>query len=136
MQGGLLAAAIHNMEGVAGIHGWAWIFILEGLATIVFALTSLLILQDFPQTATILSEEERVFIIRGLQADHQFSAGSGEGFRMSVVWDTLKDPKTYIASACSLSSVGPVLNVEVPFSVDICWLVRVPRMRKGSRELT
>lgn len=96
--GGLLAAAIHNMDGVAGLASWSWIFILEGLATIVFALTSLLILQDFPQTATMLTEEERVFIIRGLQADHQFSAGSGEGFRMSTVWDTLKDPKTYIAS--------------------------------------
>ncbi|KZV75499.1 MFS general substrate transporter [Peniophora sp. CONT] len=105
---GLLAAAIHNMDGVAGIHGWAWIFILEGLATIVFAITSLLILQDFPQTATMLSEEERVFIIRGLQADHQFSAGSGEGFRMSVVWDTLKDPKTYIAMWIYAGFDGPL----------------------------
>ena len=96
--GGLLAAAIHNMDGVAGIHGWAWIFILEGLATILFAFTSLFILQDFPQTAKMLTEEERVYIIRGLQADHQHSAGSGECFRMSVVWQTLKDPKTYIAS--------------------------------------
>ena len=94
------------MDGVAGIHGWAWIFILEGLATIVFALASFLVLQDFPQTATMLTEEERVFIIRGLQADHQFSAGSGEGFRMSIVWQTLKDPKTYIASEYSSPFYG------------------------------
>jgi hypothetical protein len=28
--GGLLAAAIGNMNGVGGKAGWAWIFILEG----------------------------------------------------------------------------------------------------------
>jgi hypothetical protein len=28
--GGLLAAAISNMEGVGGKHAWSWIFLLEG----------------------------------------------------------------------------------------------------------
>ncbi|KAH7124944.1 major facilitator superfamily domain-containing protein [Dactylonectria estremocensis] len=32
--GGLLAAAIAQMDGVGGKSGWAWIFILEGLATV------------------------------------------------------------------------------------------------------
>jgi len=36
----LLAAAIVNMKGVGGKPGWAWIFILEGLATIVVAIIS------------------------------------------------------------------------------------------------
>lgn len=38
--GGLLAAAIANMDGIGGKPGWAWIFILEGLATIVIAVLS------------------------------------------------------------------------------------------------
>lgn len=33
--GGLLAAAIAKMDGISGKPGWAWIFILEGLATVV-----------------------------------------------------------------------------------------------------
>jgi len=33
--GGLLARGIVEMEGVGGRPGWAWIFILEGLVTIV-----------------------------------------------------------------------------------------------------
>lgn len=32
--GGLLAAGIAQMAGVGGKPGWAWIFIIEGLATI------------------------------------------------------------------------------------------------------
>lgn len=33
--GGLLARGIVEMDGVGGKPGWAWIFILEGLATLV-----------------------------------------------------------------------------------------------------
>ena len=32
--GGLLAAAIGKMGGIGGKEGWAWIFILEGMATV------------------------------------------------------------------------------------------------------
>jgi len=32
--GGLLARGITEMKGVGGKPGWAWIFILEGLATV------------------------------------------------------------------------------------------------------
>jgi MFS family permease len=32
--GGLLARAIMEMEGVGGLHSWNWIFILEGLLTL------------------------------------------------------------------------------------------------------
>jgi MFS family permease len=38
--GGLLAAAIVQMDGIGGKPGWAWIFILEGLATILVASAS------------------------------------------------------------------------------------------------
>ena len=38
--GGLLAAAIAKMGGIGGKPGWAWIFILEGLATILIGIAS------------------------------------------------------------------------------------------------
>lgn len=34
---GLLAFAIAKMDGTAGLEGWRWIFILEGIATVVAA---------------------------------------------------------------------------------------------------
>ena len=54
-----MAAAIHNMDGVGGKPGWAWIFILEGLLTVVCAVASFWILEDFPDTAKFLTETER-----------------------------------------------------------------------------
>ena len=58
--GGFLAVAIHNMDGIGGLPGWAWIFILEGLFTILVACASPWIIQDFPESAKFLSEAERM----------------------------------------------------------------------------
>ena len=59
---GLLAAAIAKMDGVGGRPGWAWIFILEGLFTVLCAITSFFILSDFPDTAKFLTDTERASV--------------------------------------------------------------------------
>jgi MFS family permease len=35
--GGPLASVILGMEGIAGLHGWQWLFILEGMPAVVAA---------------------------------------------------------------------------------------------------
>jgi MFS family permease len=49
--GGLLARAISNLNGVGGKPGWAWIFIIEGLVTIVVALFAKFLINDSPETS-------------------------------------------------------------------------------------
>ncbi|TFK39767.1 MFS general substrate transporter [Crucibulum laeve] len=93
--GGLLAAAIANMEGVGGKPAWAWIFILEGLVTVLAGLASFWIIQDFPDTAKFLTEAERTVVVRRLQSDDQFSA-AGEKLKMKYIWKSLLDWKTWI----------------------------------------
>ncbi|PSR78288.1 hypothetical protein PHLCEN_2v7484 [Hermanssonia centrifuga] len=95
--GGLLAAAISNMGGIGGKPAWAWIFILEGLITVLAGIASFWIIQDFPDTAKFLTEEERTFVIRRLQEDDQFSA-AGEKLKLRYIWQSLLDWKTWIAS--------------------------------------
>ncbi|KAI0067785.1 MFS general substrate transporter [Artomyces pyxidatus] len=104
---GLLASAIHDMDGIGGKPGWAWIFILEGLATVVVGAASFWVIQDFPETAKFLTEAERVFVIRRLQNDQKFSAG-GENFQFKYVWQCLTDWKTYIAMAIYMGFDGPL----------------------------
>ena len=48
------------MDGIGGKPGWAWIFIIEGLFTVVVACVSPWVLQDFPESAKFLSEAERM----------------------------------------------------------------------------
>ncbi|KAJ3550419.1 hypothetical protein NM688_g5080 [Phlebia brevispora] len=105
--GGLLAAAISNMDGVGGKPGWAWIFILEGLITVVAGFASFWIIQDFPDTAKFLTEEERTFVIRRLQQDDQFSA-AGEKLRMKYIWQSLLDWKTWVGMFLYMGTDGPL----------------------------
>jgi len=85
------------MDGIGGKPGWAWIFILEGLATVVAGLLSFWIIQDFPDNAKFLTDAERTVIIRRLQSDNQHSAG-GEDFKMKYIWQSLSDWRTYTTS--------------------------------------
>jgi len=48
--GGLLARAISEMHGIGGRPGWAWIFILEGLLTIIVAIVAKFVISDAPAT--------------------------------------------------------------------------------------
>ncbi|KAL1994478.1 hypothetical protein VTN49DRAFT_1948 [Thermomyces lanuginosus] len=45
---GLLAAAIAQMDGIGGVEGWRWIFILEGIATVAIGVACFLLLIDTP----------------------------------------------------------------------------------------
>ena len=89
------------MEGIGGKPAWAWIFILEGLATVLAGAASFWIIQDFPDTAKFLSEAERTFVIRRLQGDDQFSA-AGEQLEMKYIYKSLLDRKTWIGSMSSM----------------------------------
>ncbi|KAH8924924.1 MFS general substrate transporter [Atractiella rhizophila] len=67
--GGLLATAILNLDGRAGLEGWRWIFILEGIATCVIGVITSFILPQSLATAKFLTPEERDFAIHRFHAD-------------------------------------------------------------------
>lgn len=85
------------MDGVGGKPAWAWIFILEGLATVVAGFLSFWIVQDFPDSAKFLTNAERTVVIRRLQMDDQYSA-AGENFRAKYIWQSFSSWKTYLTS--------------------------------------
>ncbi|KAJ7781256.1 MFS transporter, partial [Mycena metata] len=61
---GLLATAILSMDGIGNLAGWRWIFVLEGLATVVSAVIAALILPESIAGAKFLTEEEKTFARR------------------------------------------------------------------------
>ena len=64
---GILAYGIIQMNGIRGLHGWAWIFILEGLFTVVFGLCTYFILPRAPESCGFLNEEEKAYVLRELR---------------------------------------------------------------------
>ncbi|CAG9950899.1 unnamed protein product [Clonostachys rosea f. rosea IK726] len=58
--GSLISAGITSgLDGVHGIAGWRWLFIVEGVTTCAVALISPFILLDYPQTTKKFTQEER-----------------------------------------------------------------------------
>jgi MFS transporter, ACS family, tartrate transporter len=53
------------------IAGWRWIFIVEGIPSIILGVVTLFYLTDRPQQARWLPEEERTWIVRELEAELQ-----------------------------------------------------------------
>lgn len=105
--GGLLAAAIAQMEGVGGLAGWAWIFIIEGIVTVIIGIISFWIVQDFPDEAKFLSIDDRRRVIRRLKEDKQSSA-EHEEFKMAYFWASVMDWKTYTGMIIYMGCVGPL----------------------------
>ncbi|KIW54648.1 hypothetical protein PV05_06996 [Exophiala xenobiotica] len=72
---GLLAYAIEKMDGISGLAGWKWIFILEGLAPVAVSFTLYFLLPDKPETAKFLTKREREFVVNRIA----LHTGSGSG---------------------------------------------------------
>jgi MFS family permease len=77
---GLLAYGIAHMDGVGGLEGWRWIFVLEGILTVVVAVLAFFTLYDFPETASFLTEEERAFVVYRLK--YQGTQDESDGIRV------------------------------------------------------
>lgn len=60
--GAPVSGALLDLDGVLGVKGWQWVFILESLPAIVLGVLVLLFLSDKPTDARWLSEEERMWL--------------------------------------------------------------------------
>lgn len=88
------------MDGVAGLAGWRWIFILEGIATVLIAVGAYFLLYDYPATATFLSDEEREWVIWRLKAQWSGSTENEEKFHWKYVKAALADWQILFALIC------------------------------------
>ena len=57
--GGPVSGMILQMNGFAGLAGWKWLFIIEGLPAALLGVAALWLLPDRPEAATFLTAEER-----------------------------------------------------------------------------
>ncbi|KAF2475581.1 MFS general substrate transporter [Lindgomyces ingoldianus] len=72
---GLLAYAIQKLNSRAGLSGWQWIFLIEGLIPVFLSLFIWKLLPDSPETARFLTQEERDFLVNRLAEE----TGTGHG---------------------------------------------------------
>ncbi|KAI6045724.1 MFS general substrate transporter [Pisolithus marmoratus] len=94
---GLLAAVITKMDGIGGKPGWAWIFILEGLFTVVFGIFSFFILPRSPETVRFLSSEERYYVVSKLKSSKAISEDdTKDQFSWIEVVRAIRSPQVFM----------------------------------------
>lgn len=86
--GGPVSSLILEMDGVAGLHGWQWLFIIEGLPATVLAFVFLRLLPDGPADAEWLRPEEKNLIMSRLENEDRAEKHS--------LWPGLRDPRIFV----------------------------------------
>lgn len=66
---GSLAGWLMGLEGTLGLAGWQWLFLVEGLPAALFSFVILAVLPDGPEKAAWLTEEEKSWLKRQIEAD-------------------------------------------------------------------
>jgi cyanate permease len=91
MLGSLISQPILRMDGIGGLAGWQWLFVLQALPTIALALIFYLAMPHSPATAPWLTAENRQWLVEQLARERtrreqvgRFSVG--EALTNSTVW--------------------------------------------------
>jgi MFS transporter, ACS family, tartrate transporter len=67
--GSLISGAILDLDGVLGIAGWKWLFILEGAPTILLGVIGIFYLTDRPREANWLTPQEKAWLAAEIERD-------------------------------------------------------------------
>lgn len=85
--GSPMSTAILEMHGAFGLHGWQWLFLLEGLPCVVLGMLCLLVLADSPATAPWLNAREKAWLDAALQAERAKTRSVSKPSVASVLLD-------------------------------------------------
>jgi ACS family tartrate transporter-like MFS transporter len=134
--GGPLASWVLQLNGVAGLHGWQWLFIVEGAPAFFLSFMVLVFLPDGPAQASWLTSDEKGWVASRL-TDEQ-PPGRPD------LWLALRDPRVISLGiayfAFQTSIYGFVLwfpqivqamgfsNSGTGFIVSFCFVASIPTM--------
>ncbi|EXJ94470.1 hypothetical protein A1O1_02866 [Capronia coronata CBS 617.96] len=134
---GLLAYAIQGMDGAAGLAGWRWIFVIEGLVTIFFSIFVFIFTPHFPGKDKWISEHDRARLLARLEAD------KGKEYSNQKLANNKKVPWTKVVfdyriwlmtllffcsdmSAGSLSSFNPTILSQLGWKARRAQVMTIP----------
>src|SRR4051795_2285369 len=69
--GSPISAALLEMEGIAGLHGWQWMFILEAAPAVVLGFVTLVVLRNGPDDVRWLTPEQQGWLAARLKAERK-----------------------------------------------------------------
>jgi ACS family tartrate transporter-like MFS transporter len=154
--GAPVSQALLRLDGVWGLHGWQWLFVLEGLPAVVLGFLSLRLLTDRPEQADWLPPADREWLARTMAEERAQRltighASIGRSLRSGRVWLLcgvyfLNTTVTYgiflwlpqiLAEASTSTGFGLSTLTALPFVAALVAMVLVGRHsdRTGERKL-
>ena len=114
--GGPLSSYLLKLDGVLGLAGWQWLFLSEGVPTILLGISVLFLLKDGPEKAGWMRPEERAWLAEELRRDKErYGAAThhrlGDAFRLPALW--------VLAGVYFVSQTGVyIVNLWMPLVLD------------------
>ena len=105
--GAPLSGWLLTLGGLAGLRGWQWLYIVEGLPALLLAPFVMLVIQDSPQQAKWLPDADRTRLDGVLQAEKR----RVETARAYTIWQALGNPWvlflaiTYFSNVCMMNGI-------------------------------
>jgi MFS family permease len=92
--GAPVSGLILGMDGIWGLRGWQWLFICEGLTTVLLGLVVMFYLTDGPDKAIWLKADERGWLIDRLRRERMIREAHGK----HTLWEALAHPRVLVLS--------------------------------------
>lgn len=87
--GSPISSALLGMDGLMGLKGWQWMFLLEAVPAVILGFVVLAYMTDRPEKATWLKDEEREWLVNTMNAEHAAKAAIAR----HSIWRGLADPR-------------------------------------------
>ncbi|MFZ4984260.1 MAG: MFS transporter [Blastocatellia bacterium] len=88
-------AIMHNINWL-GWPGWRWVFILEGIPSVILGVMTIYVLTDRPQQARWLPEDEKNWIVNELARERAAKLASKNATVLQGLITAFKTPQTYL----------------------------------------
>lgn len=110
--GSALSGLILGLDGTAGLHGWQWLFLLEGMPSVIMGFVVLYYLNDSPKAAHWLDSEEKRHLQAALAADRPSQHATSDDKPASLLREILS-PNVWLFSAVYFCLVNTLAMIAV-----------------------
>ncbi|KAF9233961.1 MFS general substrate transporter [Melanogaster broomeanus] len=129
---GFLGYAITHMNGVGDLETWSWIFIFDGIGTILAGIIAAFLMVDYPSTAKFLTDGERILVIEQIESgtpqnnDHSAAQQVWAAFTDWQVWTLCAIFFTIASPGYALSYFLPTIINGFGYSAAISQVLTIP----------
>ncbi|KAI8383984.1 major facilitator superfamily domain-containing protein [Blakeslea trispora] len=95
---GVLAYGILQLRGSGGLTGWQWLFLIEGIPTVIVAAIAFFYLPDSPSNWSLFTEEEKLMAVARLEdgISHHITLGDLDASNKRQALKALTDRKVWM----------------------------------------